>query len=52
MKLIKEYTEGLKVYKCSGCGREINIRKAIPKGEAQCTYCGTREDGKQWKIKE
>jgi len=42
MKLVKEYKEGLKVYKCNGCGRDnVNIAKGH---EAKCPYCGHREE--------
>jgi len=41
MKLIKQYKEGLKIYKCGGCGREVAIPKYTQ--EARCIYCGTKE---------
>jgi DNA-directed RNA polymerase subunit RPC12/RpoP len=50
MKLIKQYAEGLKIYKCDGCGRIVHISKNIAIGKAQCIYCGTKETKAENKI--
>jgi DNA-directed RNA polymerase subunit RPC12/RpoP len=40
MKLIKEYKEGLKIFKCE-CGQTISKPKLAK--EFKCIYCGAKE---------
>jgi len=40
LKLLKDFTEGLKIYLCLVCGHKINIGKG---NRAICNYCGNQD---------
>lgn len=41
LKLIRQFKEGLRIFKCLSCKREIAIAK---NKEIRCIYCGALED--------